>query len=332
MSLPLCAFVSNLSAQDKEQPFTLLDITRMMRQRVGRDMTEADLAYKIEKLGITFAPTPEMISRLRTNGAHQTLINTIKRIADKNQASAMGAKVIDNSAASNDQFIIETGKVVREYLDELPDFICNEVIERYYDIEGTGAWDRGDTLTYELTYNRKQETYKSINTIGKALTKDISEVGGATSTGDWASRLSEIFNPESKTSFKVSGKEKLGNRETLLYDFKVNKDNSKLTVKSQSGPQFISGYSGTLWIESDSKKVLRLDLALDDLPKSATLSSVDNSIDYDYVKLKGLDIEFLLPIKAELVMISRTEKTNFRNLIYFKFYRKFESDIKIIDQ
>jgi hypothetical protein len=47
------------------------------------------------------------------------------------------------------------------------------------------------------------------------------------------------------------------------------------------------------------------------------------------IKLRGLDVEFLLPIKAELVIGNRRERQNSRNLIYFKFYRKFETDVKI---
>jgi len=32
-----------------------------------------------------------------------------------------------------------------EIWDELPDFICQQVVERYYDYEASGAWDKADT-------------------------------------------------------------------------------------------------------------------------------------------------------------------------------------------
>ncbi|MCI0662957.1 MAG: hypothetical protein L0220_17960, partial [Acidobacteria bacterium] len=143
--------ISSASTQQQNlnQPLTLQELNKTLRQAVGRNMTEAELAVYIERVGIAFDPTPDVVSRLRANGAHQHLINTIKRAAEK--LSASSGKVIEIGPQASDPFIEEVRKVVREYLDELPDFICQQVVERYFDYEGRGAWDRADTLTYELT-------------------------------------------------------------------------------------------------------------------------------------------------------------------------------------
>jgi len=319
-----------VSAQGEvsNQPMTLPELNKLLRQSVGRNMTEAVLALQIERVGIAFDPTPEVISRLRANGAHQHLINTIKRAAEKLSASA---KVVSLGTPPKDPFIEEVRKEVRDYLDELPDFICQEIIERYYDFEGRGAWDRADTLTYELTYNRKRESYKPINVVGKPVTRPLGQTGGAYSTGDFASGLASLFDQETKTIFKPAGKERLGNRMTHLYDFTVPKATSKLVVKAEGAPELISGYSGTVWIDAETKRVLRLEQALDDLPASYPVTNSESSVDYDTNKLRGLDVEFLLPIRAEFIIADRRQKHYFRNLIYFKFYRKFETDIKITE-
>src|SRR5262245_1927308 len=106
------------------QPMTLPELNKLLRQTVGRNMTEAVLAVQIERVGIAFDPTPEVISRLRANGAHQHLINSIRRAAEKLSASA---KVVSLGPPPNDPFIEEVRKEVRDYLDELPDFICQEI-------------------------------------------------------------------------------------------------------------------------------------------------------------------------------------------------------------
>jgi hypothetical protein len=49
------------------------------------------------------------------------------------------------------------------------------------------------------------------------------------------------------------------------------------------------------------------------------------------VKVRGIDLEFLLPIRAEFVIGDRRLKQQSRNVLLFKFYRKFETDIKILD-
>jgi hypothetical protein len=315
--------------QAATEPLTLQALNIMLRREVGRDMTEADLAARIERFGIAFDPTSDAVSRLRANGAHQNLINAVKRAGDKLSASA--GKVVITGPQPTDPFIEETRKVVRDYLDELPDFICQEDIQRYFDYEGSGAWEKADTLVYELTYNRKRESYKPINSVGRPVTRPLDDVKGAYSTGDFASGLASLFDVESKTVFKPAGKERLGNRQALIYDFVVQKESSKLVLKAEGADPLIVGYSGTVWIDVETKKVLRIDQALDDLPKSNPVTHSESSVDYDILKLRGLDVDFLLPTRAEFIIADRRQKRYFRNLIHFKFYRKFETDVKLGD-
>jgi hypothetical protein len=331
-SILICSF-SGASAQRQQStdgPLTLRDLHKMLRESVGRNMTQADLAAYIERFGIEFDPTPDVVGRLRANGAHQHLINTIKREAEKLSASA--GKVVAIGPQASDPFIEETRKVVRDYLEELPDFICQEVIERYYDFEGRGAWDRADKLTYELTYSRgKGESYKPINAIGRPVTRPLEQVGGTTSTGDFATFLARLFDVESKAIFTAAGKERLGVRQTRIYDYRVPREYSKLTVKVEGASAVIAGYSGSVWIDEETKRVLRINQVLDDLPKNYPGGIFETSLDYDIVKLSGLDIDFLLPIQSEVIFSDRRRKEYRRNLIYFKFYRKFETDIKITE-
>ena len=71
--------------------------------------------------------------------------------------------------------------------------------------------------------------------------------------------------------------------------------------------------------------------AADDLPRDYPVTQAESSTDYDMVKLRGLDVEFLLPIRSEFIIGDRRERGFSRNLIHFKFYRKFETDVKIVD-
>src|SRR5262245_25570032 len=313
--------------QAATEPLTLQALNILLRREVGRDMTEADLAARIERFGIAFDPTPDAVSRLRANGAHQNLINAVKRAADKLSASA--GKVVLTGPQPTDPFIEETRKVVRDYLDELPDFICQQDIQRYFDHDGSGAWEKADTLVYELTYNRKGESYKPINSVGRPITRSLELAGGATSTGDFAVGLALLFDPETKTVFKPAGKERLSNRQTLLYDYTVPKASSKMIVKAEGADPLNVGYSGTVWIDAETKKVLRIDQATDDLPKSYPITNSESSVDYDIVKLRGLDVDFLLPTRAEFIIGDRRQKRQSGNVMHFKFYRKFETDVKI---
>ena len=315
------------SVQIKNEPLTLSDLNILLRRSVGRDMTEGDLAFRIERLGIAFDATPEVISRLRTNGAHPHLLNAIKRANEKLSANA-GATI---TSTKPDPLIEEVRRNVRDYIEELPDFICQQEITRYYDL-GTGAWERTDMLAYELTYNRKVESYKPINSIGRPVTRELDKSGGAYSTGDFATALAMLFSPETNTTFKPAGKEKLGMKQTLIYDFRVPVATSKLTIASDGVQPIVAGYSGSVWIDVETKQVLRIEQAADDLPAGFPVTQAETTVDYDMVKLRGIDVEWLLPTHAEFVIGDRRRKQFSRNMIYFKFYRKFETDIKVVDE
>src|SRR6266540_872512 len=61
--------------QAANEPLTLQALNTMLRREVGRDMTEADLAARVERFGIAFDPTPDAVSLIRKNGGRQNLIN-----------------------------------------------------------------------------------------------------------------------------------------------------------------------------------------------------------------------------------------------------------------
>lgn len=329
ISLLVPVFAHAQQAISTNEPLTLQQLHLLLRRQVGRDMTEGDLAARIDRYGIAFDPTPEAVARLRANGAHAHLINAVKR-AGARLAAATGATVTTTGPAKDDAFIAEVRRNVRDYIDELPDFICQQEITRYID-NGTGAWQRIDTLVYELTYNRKRESYRPLNTIGRPVTRPLEQSGGAYSTGDWATALAVLFDPETKASFRPAGKDRLGKRETLIYDFTVPAETSKLTIASEGHQKITAGYSGSIWIDAETKQVLRLEQAADDLPPGYPVTQAENAIDYDMVKLRGIEVEFLLPTNAEFIIADRRRRQYSRNQIYFKFYRKFETDLKVVD-
>src|SRR5262249_2055627 len=99
--------------QAANEPLTLQALNTMLRREVGRDMTEADLAARVERFGIAFDPTSDVVSRLRANGAHQNLINAVKRAADKLSASA--GKVVGTRPPPTDPVLLETLHAVPPY-------------------------------------------------------------------------------------------------------------------------------------------------------------------------------------------------------------------------
>ncbi len=319
---------STVSSVSANEPLTLQQLSTLLRRSVGRDTTEGEIAARIDRSGIAFDPKPDVVSRLRAVGAHQHLINAIKR-ANERLIAAAGEPAVSIRAAAPDPLIEEVRQNVLSYSEDLPDFRCNQEITRYVDLDGSGAWQRYDNLTYEVAYHLRSESYKPINVVGRPVTLPLDQAGGATSSGDFGIRLAQLFSPETKASFKAAGTDKLGTRQVLIYDFGVAQTNSRWQIQEEKLQPIIAGYSGSVWIDAATKKVLRIEMAADNLPRDYPVTQAEGSTDYDLVRLRGLEMEFLLPVRSETVLGDRRQRRSFRNVSYYKFYRKFETDVKL---
>lgn len=316
--------------QNPNPPLTLSELNKRLLKASQHYKAEIDLSLYVERFAISFEPTPEVVSHLRANGAHQHLINAIKRAAEK-QITSTARKVGEITAKTSDPFLEKTRKAMHEYLADLPDFLCQQVVERYYDLGGFGIWNSFDRLTYELMYNSGRESYTPINSVNRPVTRSMEQVRGTYSTGDFAVGLASLFDPKTQARFNAAGKEWLDKRQTLVYDFRVPLETSTLEVNAEGEQAITAGYSGTVWIDEETQQILRMDCAADDLPESVSVTSSESSVRYGIVKLQNLRGDFFLPLRAEFFIADQRQKHFFRNVIYFNSYRKFETSIKILD-
>src|SRR5579885_3349965 len=73
------------------------------------------------------------------------------------------------------------------YTTRLPDFICTQVTRRFVDPTGHSGWYPADTITERLSYYEHKENYKVILVNSKPMDVDHEKLGGAISSGEWAS-------------------------------------------------------------------------------------------------------------------------------------------------
>ncbi|MGH9855873.1 MAG: hypothetical protein ACREBD_39055, partial [Blastocatellia bacterium] len=60
-SAPLVSAKGQSGSQVVNGPLTLQALNIMLRREVGRNMTEADLAARVERFGIAFDPAPDAV-------------------------------------------------------------------------------------------------------------------------------------------------------------------------------------------------------------------------------------------------------------------------------
>ncbi|MDR3718503.1 MAG: hypothetical protein P4K98_06850 [Bryobacteraceae bacterium] len=230
-------------------------------------------------------------------------------------------------SAADQRRIIEQARVIAlDYSKKLPDFICLQKTQRYVDSKGVGQFHRTDVILMRLSYFDEHEDYKVISVNGKRSKKSYSALGGSMSRGEFGSLLRRVFDPASHTEFAFDRWDKLRDRSCLVYTYRVPLAYSKLLIRWHSGErQVITGYSGSIFLDSAEPVAMRLTEQADNIPPSFPIREARIQLDYAYQDVGGR--RFLLPARAEMRM--RERKDLVKNEVEFTGYLKYSAEAVI---
>ncbi len=231
------------------------------------------------------------------------------------------------SSIEQEQIIDQARDYALNYTKQLPNFICVQVTRRDYDPTGTGNnWYHSDTLTARLSYNGA-ENYEVILHNNQPVTNgNMRQFGGTTSEGEFGSMMDQIFEPETHTQFSWDHWGKLRGRKTYVFAYDVQQEFSHYRVEAEGAETIVPAYRGLVYIDEDTKKVVKIVMTPYDMPSTFPIREINSSLDYDLETIG--DQQFMLPLKS--VLTSKRARQMTRNDIEFRLYRKFgtESTIK----
>lgn len=344
-------------AQDKKPPVTKEEILTFLKTKADKRIEQGDLAGEIAQRGVAFPVTEETLEALRKAGARSFLLdairNSVKKDEPESQPERPRLKTLEEETAQRQQaqpteeseeakekaraeafaklpFLEQARYFALEYADNLPDFMATQFVTRYEQKPGDKDWKKQDALEIELAYSEKQgEKYKLTKLDGKPTTLKYENLSGSTSTGEFGSLMTAAFSPDSRAEFKEIRTEPINKRQAVVYDFRVKKAFSSNRITNKTTHQsVIAGYQGTVWIDVETKRVLRIEQANEGMPANFAISLSESAVEYDWVKIA--DQQYLLPVRAELLLGSDRDRYYTRNVIEFRNYRKFDSDIKFL--
>ncbi|HWB96818.1 MAG TPA: hypothetical protein VG672_08955 [Bryobacteraceae bacterium] len=210
------------------------------------------------------------------------------------------------------------------YSKSLPDFICTQVTRRYIDPTGHSGWYPADTITERLSYYEQHENYKVILVNSKPTDVPHEKLGGAISSGEWASMMKEIFEPSTGTQFQWERWATLRGRRTHVFSYVVSQERSKYQIHVPD-QHIVVGYRGSIFVDKETEAVEKITLQAMDIPAGFPVQDVQLSLDYDKADISGHS--FTLPLKFTLN--SREGKYLAKNEVEFRMYRKFSTDATI---
>ncbi|HEY1241799.1 MAG TPA: hypothetical protein VGF16_14645 [Bryobacteraceae bacterium] len=226
-----------------------------------------------------------------------------------------------------DALIQKAADAALEFTETLPNYVVQEMMSRSESSGKPADWRPLDVVTMDVVYESGKENYKNIAINGKATSKPLSEIGGAYSTGEFGTMLIDLFAPATAAEFHPKGESRIAGATAKTYDFEVKRENSHWDL--HFGPQTYSPtYSGSVWIDPSTGRVLRIEMQAKNLPKDFPADQVESATDYQYVRLGGTQ-QFLLPVHAETLSCQRGTSYCSRNTIDFRNYHKYTGESSV---
>jgi hypothetical protein len=208
---------------------------------------------------------------------------------------------------------------------KLPNFICQEYMSRFSQ-QGRGQKVPQDIISAEIIYEDGAESYRNLKINNRPTDKRLQDIDGAWSTGEFASALLDLFHPASKAQFSSGRSSTASGISAQVYDFEVRSENSNWRMQA-GGQTAIAAYTGSIWVDPNTARVLRIEMQARNLPSDFPIDAVESAIDYSYVLIEGKS--FLLPVHAESLGCQRGSNLCSHNVIDFRNYHQFKSDVKI---
>ncbi|MCU0237805.1 MAG: hypothetical protein MUC29_00025 [Pyrinomonadaceae bacterium] len=296
-----------------------------------------DLIEVLRKRGISFVLTDGLRGLTKTKGANDLELNRTLEEANRRRENPSNSQPPTAKEAS--ELITKSREVTLVAVDEMPDFVVKQLINRGIGYAGTNNFRSIDKLIVAVSYRAEgKEEYKVLSKNGVVQSDNkaknsYEEVGGTSSTGEFVTVLATIFKTESQTDFEVLDTDVLRGRKTIIYNFNVEKDKAKQQIVASGNfdESTIAGMKGKIWIDRENFRVLRIESQATEIPDNFPIRAAKRNIDYDWVTI-GSE-KYILPIFSEVKLTARQDRELYetRNQIRFKEYQKFGTEIKILD-
>jgi hypothetical protein len=245
------------------------------------------------------------------------------RPVEKPRASAPASNPATLPPLNDADVIREAREAVTTFTSTLPAYLVDQVTNRYFSTAIPARWQQIDVVTAELAYRDGKEDYRNIK-INGAPANYPPERSGAWSTGEFSTTLQDLMSLPTNAAFRRRGEDRASGRPAIVYDYKVALGNSHWEMVSPDDRHIRPAYQGAIWIDRETRRVLRIEQRTEDLPQDFPFRSVEAVLEYSFFPIEGST--HLLPSHGENSSCMRGSGTCSRNTIDFKNYRKFSAE------
>lgn len=332
------ALLFALPAAAQEKPLTQQEYVRMLYALEARTGDRAEVLDALRVRGIAFTVTDGLRSLTRSKSRNDLELRRALDEAERRRQNPTAAK--RPNVAEADAILNETRSNTLQAVDQMPDFVVKQLIQRSAGFAGTGSFRNLDRLVVGVSYRASGEEEYRVLSVNGAVQADQSpkrtyeEVGGTSSTGEFVTVLALIFKPESETRFELVDTDELRGRRAVVFDFEIDVEKARQQIRATGATtqSTVTGVRGRMWIDRELKRVLRIESDAVGIPKDFPITAARRVIDYDWTVIA--EEKYLLPLVSDVRLTIREGSRNYetRNLIRFREYQKFGTEVIIRDE
>jgi len=320
------------------EPLTQAEYVKLLYSIQKTPAVRQDIVDALRKRGIAFAVNDGIRGLTKSKAGSDDELQRALEEADRRRQNPQGTQLPSVKDAA--EVLERARKNTLEAVGEMPDFVVKQQIQRSWAFGGTNNFKNLDRLVVAVSYRSTgEEDYRVLSTNG-IINNDpkpkgsYEEVGGTSSTGEFVTMLATVFKPESETKFDLVDTDMIRTRKSIIYTYEVTRDKAKQMVTSAgqtTSDSTITGMRGRVWIDRESARVLRIESEATEIPEAFPIRSAKRVIDYDWVTIT--DGKYLLPSVSDVRLTSResSKLIETRNVIRFKDYQKYGTDVVIRD-
>jgi hypothetical protein len=223
------------------------------------------------------------------------------------------------------------------YAQSIPNYLVNRTTTRYrakpsgkFALGGIFDWRHVDSVSAEVASHDGREVYSGIRINGrpsKGLPRD-----GVWSRGEFSTLLEEILAPKHAAVFSGRTQDTTLSRPAWHYRFEIDQKHSGWDMvadlpNSYERMRIAPRYSGAIWIDRVTGKVLRIEKSARKVPRRFPLQLIESATDYSLVTVGGES--YMLPTRTETITCTRRDVICYKNETVFENYRKFDASATI---
>ena len=318
-----------------EQMLSVQQLISFVRSSIQLKQTDKEVAQYLAHMKLSEKLDARTVEQLQGEGVGPKTLAILQQLVSS--SATMRAPVIAPPAPKPPEIpppsYEDQQRVIREmtdyalnYTKRLPDFMGTQITRRFGQLNGRDGWVKFDTVTAKVSYVEGHESYE-VKLVNNTLVenKDIHQLGGSVSTGEFGSLMHEIFDPETGAEFHWQRWTTLRGRRAHVFAYEVEQSRSKYSIDWEHKMHIIAGYQGLVYVDRDTNRILRITAEAINIPDSFPVREAKTRLDYDNVTIGTRD--YLLPLISEVRM--KDSQYSSKNDIEFRMYRKFGTDTNI---